>query len=132
MFLGTGVRFQSLNNYNPVIINGQSLYLDVDDVGPYGISTVGVYIDLIVEKKDPSTGTIVRAFSFLMFKDQEFLDLVKKYGTRSTNPSEPEYIIRNRDKYTQFIEEIVGLAAEHPAFKKPAQDVYTDLNSISF
>jgi hypothetical protein len=131
-FQGMGNDFQSLSNYKPVTISGQNLYLNVRDPGPYGISTLGVWVDFIGEKKDPSTGTIVRAFNLEIFKGQDILDLVKKYGVKQTDPSGPEYVITDPNKKTQFIQEIISLAGQHTAFKKPAQDVSSDLNGVSF
>lgn len=131
-FQGMGNDFQSLSNYKAVTINGQNLYLNVRDPDPYGISTLGVWVDFIAEKKDSTTGTIVRAFNLEIFKDQDILDLVKKYGVKQTDPSSPEYIITDPNKKAQFIEEIVRLASQHNSFKKPAQDVASDLSGISF
>lgn len=130
-YQGMGNDFQSPSNYKAVTINGQNLYLNVRE-GPYGISTLGVWVDFIGEKKDSTTGTIVRAFNLEVFKDQDILDLVKKYGVKQTEPSSPEYIITDSNKKAQFIEEIVRLASQHNSFKKPAQDVASDLSGVSF
>lgn len=131
-YQGMGNDFQSLSNYKAVTINGQNLYLNVRDPGPYGISTLGVWVDFIGEKKDSTTGTIVRAFNLEIFKDQDILDLVKKYGVKQTEPSSPEYVITDPNKKVQFIEEIVRLASQHNSFKKPAQDVTSDLSGVAF
>lgn len=131
-FQGMGNDFQPLSNYKAVTINGQNLYLNVRDPDPYGISTLGIWVDFIGEKKDSVTGTIVRAFNLEIFEDQDLLDLVKKYGVKQTDPSSPEYVITDPNKKAQFIEEIIKLASSHNAFKKSAQDVVSDLNSVTF
>lgn len=131
-YQGMGNDFQSLSNYKAVTINGQNLYLNVRDPDPYGISTLGVWVDFIGEKKDSTTGTIVRAFNLEIFKDQDILDLVKKYGVKQTEPSSPEYVITDPNKKAQFIEEIIRLASQHNSFKKPAQDVTSDLSGVAF
>ncbi len=131
-FQGMGNVFQSLSNYKPVTINGQNLWLNVRDPDPYGTSTLGVWVDFINEKKDVATGTIVRAFNLEIFKDQDILDLVKKYGVKQTDPSSPEYVITDPSKKAQFIEEIIKIASTHNAFRKPAQNVASDLNGVTF
>ena len=131
-FIGMGNDFQPLSNYHPVTINGQDYWVNVREPGPYGISTLSVWVDVIGEKKDPASGTIVRVIDSERFKNQDLLDLVKKYGVKQTDPSGPEYVITDPNKKTQFIQEIVSLAGQHNAFKKPAQDVSSDLNGISF
>ena len=131
-FQGMADAFQSLSNYKAVTINGQGLYLWIMDPGPYGISTQGVWVQFISEKKDSTTGTIVRAFNLEIFKDQDILDLVKKYGVKQTDPSSPEYVITDPNKKIQFIEEVVKLASQHNSFIKPAQDVISDLNAVAF
>lgn len=131
-YFGMGNDFQSLSNYHPVTINGQNLWLNVREPGPYGISTLSVWIDLIGEKKDPITGTIVRVIDNERLKDQDLIDLVKKYGVKQADSSGPEYVITDPNKKAQFIQEIIQLASQHSAFKKPAQDVVSDLNGVSF
>lgn len=131
-FFGMGNDFQPLSNYNPVTINGKNYWLNVRDPGPYGISTLSVWVDIIGEKKDPTSGTIVRVIDNERLKNQDLLDLVKKYGVKQSEPSGPEYIITDSNKKAQFIQEIVNLAPQHSAFKKPALDVSSDLNGISF
>lgn len=129
---GQGDSFRSLANYKPVTIDSKNYYLEVMDPGPYGISTLGVWVRLIGEKKDTASGTIVRVFDFEDLKNQDILDLVKKYGVKQTEPSSPEYIIMDSTKQAQFIDEIVKLAASHSAFKQLAQNVTLDLNGVSF
>lgn len=131
-WMGMGDGFQPISNYKPVIIDGQSLWLNVRDPGPYGISTLGVWADIIGEKKDSQSGTIVRVIDNEILKDQDLLELVVKYGEKQTDPNDPEYIIRDRNKKAQFIEEIVNLASQHSAFKIPAQNVVSDLEGITF
>ncbi len=131
-YFGMGNDFQPLSNYHPVTINGQNLWLNVREPGPYGISTLSVWIDIIGEKKDPITGTIVRVIDNERLKDQDLIDLVKKYGVKQADSSEPEYVISDPNKKAQFIQEIIQLASQHSAFKKPAQDVVSDLNGVSF
>ena len=43
-----------------------------------------------------------------IFKDQDILDLVKKYGVKQTEPSSPEYIITDPNQNVHFIEEKVS------------------------
>ena len=131
-FFGMGDAFQSLSNYHQVTINGQNYWLRVEEPGPYGISTLGVSVGMMGEKKDPASGTIIRVIDNENLKSQDLLDLVKKYGAKQTNPNNPEYIITDPNKKTQFIQEVVSLAGQHAAFKKSAQDVTSDLNGISF
>jgi|GEM_PF-4301334 len=131
-YFGLGNYLQSLSNYHQVTIDGQNYWLSVIDPGPYGISTLGVWVKVIGEKKDPASGTIVRVIDAEILKNQDLLDLVKKYGVKQTEPGFPEYIVTDPNKKTQFIQEIVSLAGQHGAFKKPAQEVSLDLNGVSF
>lgn len=129
---GMGDTFQAINNYKPVTIAGQNYWLNVREPGPYGISTLSVWVDVIGEKVDPESGTIVRAIDNEILKDQDLIDLVRKYGEKQPEGSSPDYIIVDKNKKAQFIEEIVKLASSHNAFRKPAQNVASDLNGVSF
>ncbi|MGD9129148.1 MAG: hypothetical protein PVJ09_01510 [Candidatus Woesebacteria bacterium] len=131
-YMGMGDNFQSLSNYKTVMINGQSYWLNVREPGPYGISSLGVWIDLIGEKRDASSGTIVRVMNLDILKDQQFVDLVKKYGSQSsTVDGNPLYVVNSTEK-TQFIDEVVKLAPQNNALKVSAQNISSDLNDVSF
>jgi hypothetical protein len=129
---GQGNNFQPITNYHQISINGNTYWLNVRDPDPYGISTIGVWIDIIGEKQDIVSGTIVRAIDNEILNNQDLLDLVKKYGVKQSEKSFPEYIITDPTKKAQFIQEIVNLAGQHPAFKVPAQHVTSDLDGIIF
>lgn len=129
---GRGDDFQSLDNYRQITIDGKNYYLEIIDPDPYGISTLGLWVRVIGEKKDVSTGTIVRVFDFLILKDQEILDLVKKYGVKQTEQNMPEYVIMDPVKRAQLSQEVVRLAVQHPAFKSSAQKIASDLSGIIF
>lgn len=134
-WLGYGNNFQALSNYHPITINGQNYWLEIMEPGPYGISTLGLWVQIIGEKRDSASGTIVRVFDFEELKNQDLLDLMKKYGEKYPNeqdPEAPEYVIQDANKKVQFINELVNLVSQHSAFKKPAQNVTSDLNGISF
>jgi hypothetical protein len=131
-YMGMGDNFQSLSNYRTAIINDRSYWLNVREPGPYGISSLGVWIDLIGEKKDASSGTIVRVMNLDILKDQQFVDLVKKYGSQSsTVDGNPLYVVNPTQK-TQFIDEVVKLAPQNSTLKVSAQNIASDLNGVSF
>lgn len=131
-YMGMGDNFESLTNYKTVIINGQSYWMNVREPGPYGISSLGVWIDLIGEKVDTSSGTIVRVMNLDIIKDQQFVDLVKEYGSQSsTVEGNPLYVV-NPAQITQFIDEVVRLAPQNNVLQISAQNISSDLNGVSF
>jgi len=120
-YMGMGDNFQSLSNYQIVTINGQNYWLNVREPGPYGISSLGVWIDLIGEKQDTSSGTMVRVMNLDILKDQQFGDLVKKYGSPpSTIDGSPIYVVNSTQK-TQFIDEVIKLAPQSTVLRASAQ-----------
>lgn len=78
------------------------------------------------------SGTIVRVMTFDILKDQQFIDLVKKYGSQSsTVDGSPLYVVGPSQK-TQFINELVKLAPQNNDLKLSAQNISSDLNGVSF
>lgn len=131
-WMGMGNNLKPLTEYHETTIDGQTFWLDIREPGPYGISTNGVWVDVVSEKKDIPTGTIVRAIDNEILKNQDLLDLVQKYGTKSTDESSPTYIITDPAKKALFIEEVVKISAKHAAFKALAKNVTTDLSGVTF
>ncbi|GIW64056.1 MAG: hypothetical protein KatS3mg091_858 [Patescibacteria group bacterium] len=69
-----------------------------------------------------------------IFQDQDILDLVRKYGEKveQLNPDFPEYKISDPDKKSQFIQEVISLVESHPSFKKPTEEVFSDIDGVAF
>lgn len=131
-WFGMGDNFRPLSDYDQVAIDDSIVRLEIMSPGPHGISTLGVWVAFVVEKKDPKSGTIVRVRGFEIFKDQDIIDLVKKYGEKQTDPTYPEYVITDRQKENLFSQELLSLARTHQSFKAPAQNVEADLNGVVF
>lgn len=132
VFYGMGDAFLSLDSYRPATIDGGQYWINVMEPGPHGISTLGIWVELIAEKKDSETGTIVRSVISKVFNDRDFLDLVVKHGEKQTDPIVPEYIVRGPDNPDMFKDEFVELAMEQNAFLELAQYATSDLNGTSF
>ncbi len=133
VYMGMGNPLESLSKYRSVTINGQALSIRVEEPGPYGISTLGLWISLIAEKTDQQSGTIVRVINNLNLEDQYFVDLIKKYGEKMEDASSsPMYVIMDPGKKSQFIEEVMSIATTHELFKIQAQKVQTYLDGVSF
>lgn len=133
VYMGMDNNFQPLDNFKTVTIDGQNYWLNVREPGPYGISSLGVWVDLIGEKRNTPTGTIARVITLNIIKDQSFLDLVKKYGAQASDAQgETIYIVGDDAKKAQFINEIVKLAPQNNELKMAAQNITSDLGGISF
>lgn len=124
--------FVSLNTFKTVSVNGQNYWINIMEPGPYGISTQGLWVKIINEKQDPETGTIVRASSFEVIKDQRVMDLIKKYGTAQGGKDNIFYTITTASKKIQFINAFIPLAGEIDIVKAMAGNVSTDLSGVSF
>ncbi len=132
-YTGMGDDFQPLSNYKTITINGQTYWLNIREPGPYGINSLGVWVDLIGEKKDDRSGTIVRVKNLDVISNEQFLGLVRKYGTLSTDGGNGTlYTVNDPAKKVQFINEIVKLAPNNNDIKISAQKILTDLNGILF
>jgi len=131
-WVGMGDPFAPLESYLPVTLNGRSYYMKVYEPGPYGISSLELWIDIISEKKDAATGTVVRAVGFNVVKDQKLLDLVMKYGTQTTGEGTTIYVIKDPSKKTQFLNELVLLVPTLDVLKASAQNVDADLDGVLF
>jgi hypothetical protein len=132
-FLGMGDNLRPLSDYNQAVINGQIYAFEVMEPGPYGISTQGVWIRLIKEKKDPESDTIARVFALEIIEDEQFIDLVVKYGTQGTTPDgETIYTIGDPSMKTLFIEEVIALVPQNDNLIEASQNITLDLTGILF
>ena len=130
-YFGQGDAFRPLDGYHKVMINGQNYWVAIGEPGPFGISTLGIWVKLKSEKKDIASNTIVRSVVFKVFKNQEFMDLVIKYGEKQTDPISPEYIIKPGNM-ASFKDELVELAVKQNTFLELAGYVTSDLGGVSF
>jgi hypothetical protein len=129
--------FQDIREYLALNNGINSYAIDIKDPGPYGISDLGVWVD-VLGQKELSPDLLVRSVSFKIIKNAEVDELIKTYGTAYTsgaNEDEPNYVVSSQQA-PQFKTAFIKLAQEpgtqtNAEIIEAAESVDVDLNGIN-
>jgi len=134
IFDGYGNPLDQLSAYSSTTLDGKTIFYQIQEPGPHGISTYGVYIIVFAQKQDAITGTVARVLRHNALHDAELINLVKKYGTKTPNSTDialPEYIL-DSSKKSQFMQEIQNALPKNASFVQMVKDAEDDLKGVVF
>jgi len=138
LWMGMEDPFAPLSNFSPVVIDGDYYWLYIKSPGPFGVSSDGLWVDVMKEKRDVESGTVVRAVRFKILRDKEIIDLIKLYGTKTPdealaeNGEFPEYTLVGHDDITLFKQHLISLLEKSDILASFAVDVTEDLSGLIF
>lgn len=130
--LGMGTQLNSFSEHHPVTFDGETYWLKVLEPGPFGISTMGVWVELMAEKRDPEKDTIVRVVSTDILTEERFIDLVTKYAAPPTTMDGIQVYSLDPAQKSLFMNEVFEIAPSVPELQQSARTLQSDLQGISF
>lgn len=138
-YFGESNPFFALRSVPQVEINGKHYYLNVMEPGPYGISDLGIWVEIINDKQFPNWNATVRSTAMIIVDNTETDQFVASYPNAykvvSDLPDEPTYTISTQDS-AQFEKDFAAFvqnenSESYKEIQKIIHYVDEDMNGIT-
>ncbi len=131
-WLGMGDNLAPLDNSLSFTNDDKTYYFDIQAPGPYGVSDLGLWLNVIIEKTNPDNGNKVRVINNVVVRDERVIELIRKFGEKTQPNMEVEYTLNNPEGIAKFNEEFEPMIPTIPTLKEAMFTVKTDIDQITF
>ncbi len=121
-----------VKNLAVTTINGRAYYVEILEPEPYGLSSRGIWVNTILEKKNEETGNIVQIVGLSLLTDDSVLELVKKYGEEIKLTDVEAIVAVKPSEKDKFKSELLNIIPSNPTIITTSDEIFQNLEGIIF